>query len=76
MTSKAIGHGSLARKRKDLAVLWIEHDLELVLSEAARAIVLHHGELIHSGDPRIAQSRAELFDAYKNGGSANGLRAA
>jgi len=59
---------SLARSRKDLAVLWIEHDLELVLSEAERAIVLHHGELVHMGDPRDPRQRDQLISAYKTGG--------
>ncbi len=58
----------LALSRKDLSVLWIEHDLDLVFSEAQRAVVLHHGDLIDSGDPRIATDRARLISSYKVGG--------
>lgn len=57
----------LARSRNDLSVLWIEHDLDLVLSVAGRAAVLHHGELIHQGDPRRQAERRLIVAAYKNG---------
>jgi len=57
----------LARSRNDLSVLWIEHDLDLVLSVASRAAVLHHGELIHQGDPRQGAERQRIIAAYKNG---------
>ncbi|CCB66586.1 ABC transporter ATP-binding protein [Hyphomicrobium sp. MC1] len=57
----------LALTRKKLAVLWIEHDLDLVFSEARRAIVLHHGEQIDEGNPGDANQRARLIESYKNG---------
>lgn len=57
----------IARARNDLSVLWIEHDLDLVLSSAERAAVLHHGELIHQGDPHGATERRHIIAAYKNG---------
>ncbi len=57
----------LARLRAGLSVLWVEHDLDLVLSEAQRAVVLHHGERIAEGDPRLASDRARIVAAYKHG---------
>lgn len=57
----------VARGRRGLSVLWIEHDLELVLNEAERAVVLHHGELIDTGDPKRAEDRARIIAAYKSG---------
>lgn len=65
----------LARSRNDLSVLWIEHDLDLVLSAAGRAAVLHHGELIHEGDPRGQAERRRIIAAYKNGRPAQGRAA-
>jgi branched-chain amino acid transport system ATP-binding protein len=59
----------LALSRGDLAVLWIEHDLDLVLSGAHRAVVLHHGEVIGEGDPRAPGERSRLIDIYKRGSS-------
>ncbi|MFT3732972.1 MAG: ATP-binding cassette domain-containing protein [Hyphomicrobium sp.] len=52
----------LALTRKKLAVLWIEHDLDLVFSEARRAIVLHHGEQIDEGNPSDANQRTRLIE--------------
>lgn len=57
----------LAQSRQDLGVLWIEHDLELVLSQADRAIVLHHGEQVESGGPADPVQRARILAAYKSG---------
>jgi branched-chain amino acid transport system ATP-binding protein len=57
----------LALSKKRLSVLWIEHDLDLVLSEAQCAVVLHHGDLIDSGDPRVLADRSRLIQSYKAG---------
>jgi branched-chain amino acid transport system ATP-binding protein len=57
----------LTLSRKELAVLWIEHDLDLVLSVSQRAMVLHHGDLIDIGDPRVASDRSRLIQSYKSG---------
>jgi branched-chain amino acid transport system ATP-binding protein len=57
----------LALSRKRLAVLWIEHDLDLVFSEAQRAVVLHHGDEVDVGDPRVPSDRARLIGSYKLG---------
>ncbi|WP_258002413.1 ABC transporter ATP-binding protein [Burkholderia sp. WAC0059] len=63
----------VARSRKGLSVLWIEHDLDLVLSEAQRAIVLHHGTVVASGDPAMADGRVRLLDGYRTGTSSTQL---
>lgn len=59
----------IARSRKGLSVLWIEHDLDLVLSQAQRAIVLHHGSIVATDDPSQPAGRAHLLDAYRRGKS-------
>ncbi|MDR5836061.1 ATP-binding cassette domain-containing protein [Caballeronia sp. LZ034LL] len=57
----------IARSRKGLSVLWIEHDLDLVLSQAERAVVLHHGAVAAIDDPQQPSGRARLLDAYRLG---------
>ncbi|MFA5597469.1 MAG: ABC transporter ATP-binding protein [Pusillimonas sp.] len=57
----------VASSHKGLAVLWIEHDLDLVLSEADRAVVLHHGEVIDQGPPDEPEVRQRLVLSYKQG---------
>lgn len=66
----------LAQSRQDLGVLWIEHDLELVLSQADRAIVLHHGEQVEEGTPADPAQRARILAAYKSGRPASEQKAA
>lgn len=56
-----------ARSQRGLAVVWIEHDLDLVLNQAERAVVLHHGEFIGEDDPRHPDGRARIVSAYKHG---------
>lgn len=49
------------------AVVWIEHDLDLVLTQAHRAVVLHHGAVITTDDPATPDGRARLLKAYRQG---------
>lgn len=57
-----------AQMRDRLAVLWIEHDLDLVLSMADRVMVLHHGEAVAVEETRASPAaRERVVDAYLNG---------
>jgi branched-chain amino acid transport system ATP-binding protein len=58
---------NIARRERDVAVIWIEHDLELVTSVATRILVLHHGRIVAQGDPRKAGQRDALIGAYLTG---------
>ncbi|NPT35158.1 ABC transporter ATP-binding protein [Paraburkholderia xenovorans] len=49
------------------SVVWIEHDLDLVLTEAHRAVVLHHGTVVTSDNPAQPSGRARLLTAYRKG---------
>ncbi len=55
---------SIAQTSDNVAVIWIEHDLELVVSAATRVVVLHHGRVAAEGSPRSEQERKRLIDAY------------
>lgn len=47
------------------AVVWIEHDVDLLTSSAHSVYVLHHGEVTASGRPRdIDGDRDRVIDAY------------
>lgn len=59
---------SIAQAQRDLAVVWIEHDLDLVLSHANRVIVLHHGKVIRDTElMNNPSSRAAVIQAYMTG---------
>jgi len=58
---------NIARRERDIAVIWIEHDLDLVTSVATRILVLHHGRIVAEGDPREQTARDALISAYLTG---------
>jgi len=59
---------TIARTQERLAVIWIEHDLDLVLASADRAMVLHHGQMVRE-EPIIdaGESRARIVHSYMTG---------
>ena len=53
----------LARREK-LAVLFTEHDVEVVFGYADRVVVLHQGELIASGAPEEVRADPRVREVY------------
>lgn len=59
---------AIAHSKQAIAVMWIEHDLDLVFSAATRVFVLHHGRVIAEGDPRRSpEEREAMIQAYLRG---------
>jgi branched-chain amino acid transport system ATP-binding protein len=54
---------SLAR-RDHLAVLFTEHDMEMVFGFASRVIVMHLGEVIATGSPEQVRADARVREVY------------
>lgn len=52
-----------------LAIVLVEHDLELVMEICDPLYVLDLGRVIANGDPADIRSRPEVLDAYIGGGS-------
>ena len=52
---------------KDLTVVLIEHDMNIVLSISDHVIVLHQGRVIAQGTPDEIRSNEEVQDAYLGG---------
>jgi len=50
--------------RGGAAVLFTEHDLDMVFQFAGRVAVLHHGELIAEGSPGAVRDDERVRDAY------------
>jgi branched-chain amino acid transport system ATP-binding protein len=53
----------IARERR-LTLLFTEHDMAVVFGIAERISVLHHGEIIASGDPDAVRNDAEVKRVY------------
>ncbi|MBN9427696.1 MAG: ATP-binding cassette domain-containing protein [Burkholderiales bacterium] len=59
---------AIAQRECNVGTVWIEHDLDLIVSTAQRVIVMHHGEAIFDADglhdPAV---RSAAIDAYMKG---------
>lgn len=53
------------QRKRHCTVIWIEHDIDLLLSAADAVFVLHHGEVKAYGRPREnSADRQKVIDAY------------
>ncbi|WP_067138945.1 ABC transporter ATP-binding protein [Oceanivirga salmonicida] len=55
---------SIIREKFDLAILLIEHDMELVMGICEKLYVLNFGKLIAGGNPKQIQDNEEVIAAY------------
>jgi branched-chain amino acid transport system ATP-binding protein len=53
----------LARAER-IAVLFTEHDMDVVFGHADRVLVLHEGSLIAQGTPDEVQANARVREVY------------
>jgi branched-chain amino acid transport system ATP-binding protein len=56
----------IARERQ-LTILLVEHDMDVVFDLADRVSVLHFGQLIAEGSPDEIRANAEVQKAYLGG---------
>jgi branched-chain amino acid transport system ATP-binding protein len=65
----------LARRlttERGIAVLFTEHDMDIVFSVADRILVLHQGELIAAGDGATVRADARVREVYLGSGAVTG----
>lgn len=54
----------VAREEHAVAVIWVEHDLDLVFANADRVVVLRNGAVASIARPAITHEREQLISAY------------
>jgi branched-chain amino acid transport system ATP-binding protein len=54
---------AIARERS-IAVLFTEHDMDVVFAHADRILVLHRGQVIAQGRPDEVRASAEVREVY------------
>jgi len=52
------------RIAKDLTILIVEHDMQVVMELADRVTVLHYGAIIAEGTPREIQENPKVLEVY------------
>jgi len=52
------------RKRFDLTIILVEHDMRLVMNLCDRIVVLNYGKTIASGEPEVVRSDPQVIAAY------------
>ena len=65
--SAAETHGTMQLVRgiaKDLTILIVEHDMEVVMELADRITVLHYGEILAEGTPAEIQQNPKVLEVY------------
>ena len=52
---------------RDVTMLIIEHDMDVVFSLADRITVLHHGEVLAEGAPEAVRADPRVYEVYLGG---------
>jgi branched-chain amino acid transport system ATP-binding protein len=60
----------LELRRRDLAVVWIEHIVHVLLRVVDRLVCMNAGRIIADGEPKTVMADAAVIDAYLGGGVA------
>ena len=53
---------------RDIAIVWIEHIVHVLLQVAQRLVCMDAGRIIAEGDPKVVLANATVVDAYLGGG--------
>ena len=61
---RLLDHMERLRKEEGVTFLFIEHDMEVVMNNSDRVIVMAEGKVIADGEPHAVRSDERVIDAY------------
>jgi neutral amino acid transport system ATP-binding protein len=64
LAQRLLAHIHELRERRGVTFLFIEHDMEVVMGESDRVIVMSEGKVIAQGAPEQVSRDARVIDAY------------
>jgi branched-chain amino acid transport system ATP-binding protein len=54
-------------RQRDIAIVWIEHIVHVLLQVAERLVCMNAGTILADGDPHTVMSDRTVIDAYLGG---------
>ena len=69
---RLLEHMHQLRAERGMTFLFIEHDMEVVMGNSDRVIVMAEGRVIAEGPPSEVRRDQRVIDAYLGGGAAVG----
>jgi branched-chain amino acid transport system ATP-binding protein len=60
------------RRERGMTVLFVEHDMDVVMGHSDRVVVMAEGRVIAEGPPETVRKDQDVIDAYLGGGAATG----
>jgi branched-chain amino acid transport system ATP-binding protein len=61
---RLLAHMQTLRREQGLTFLFVEHDMEVVMNQADRVIVMAQGRVIADGTPETIRQNQMVIDAY------------
>ena len=55
------------RSERGMTILYVEHDMEVVMNHSDRVVVMAEGKVIAAGEPRAVREDPAVIDAYLGG---------
>ncbi len=68
--ARLLDHIQQLRRERGMTVLFVEHDMEVVMGHSDRVIVMAEGRVIAAGTPEEVRNDQRVIDAYLGGGGA------
>ncbi len=70
--ARLLEHMKELRRDRGMTILFVEHDMEVVMGHSDRVVVMAEGRVIATGSPDEVRSDQRVIDAYLGGVESSG----